>query len=87
MSEYFTLRLLIAIGYAAYMDLKFQDGTYLYGISLNFDTGSHNWQKKCSIVYLDKPVTSALVSVLFSEHTGSVWFDDLTLTTEFGQYI
>lgn len=70
-------------GYSVYMDLKFVDGTFAYGISLNFDTGTHDWQRRCAIVYLDKPLWSASVAVLFSEHTGSVWMDDIALTANF----
>ncbi|KAL6058313.1 Glycosyltransferase-like 1B, variant 2 [Balamuthia mandrillaris] len=67
-------------GYSVSMDIKYQDGTFLYGQSLEFDTGTHSWQKKCLVVPPVKPIEAVSVYVLFYQHTGSVWFDDISLT-------
>lgn len=52
---------------------------YSLGHKLEFDTGTHDWQHSCLIIEPTLPIESVMIFILFVEHAGSVWFDDLTL--------
>ena len=67
-------------GYSVYIDIRYTDGTPLYGRTLNFDTGSHSWQHLEKFIMPAKPIESVYVYCLLRYgHTGTVWFDDLSL--------
>eukprot|EP01097_Dermamoeba_algensis_P004331 TRINITY_DN2856_c0_g1_i1.p1 TRINITY_DN2856_c0_g1~~TRINITY_DN2856_c0_g1_i1.p1 ORF type:complete len:683 (+),score=125.62 TRINITY_DN2856_c0_g1_i1:53-2101(+) len=68
-------------GYGILMDVKYTDGSYSYGVSLNFATGTHDWERKCLKLDRKKHIESVNVFVVFGGHTGTVWFDDITLTS------
>jgi hypothetical protein len=67
-------------GYSIYMDVQLKDGSYSYANTLQFETGTHGWQRLCMVLdFENKLIESVHVFVLFSEHSGSIWFDELTL--------
>jgi hypothetical protein len=66
--------------YSIYLDIYYQDGTPLWGQTVCFDVGSHDWQFLERIVIPAKPIHSISVYVLLrNNHAGTAWFDDLTL--------
>ena len=65
--------------YSLYADIVFQDGTELWGSSAPFNTGTHPWQKVSFTITPEKPVKSLLFYALFRNHTGRVWFSDLSV--------
>lgn len=66
--------------YSLYLDMLYTDNTWLYGQVLGFDTGSHGWQFLEGVIVPTKPVMSVYVYCLLrNNHSGTVWFDDLTV--------
>lgn len=66
-------------GYAVYLDIKYADGTDLWGQTAAFSTGTHDWERREVFVMPEKPIASLSMHLLFRGHTGTVWFDDATL--------
>lgn len=67
--------------YAIYVDLWYTNGTPLYGQTLNFAVGTHDWQYLERLIVTTQPVRELACYLLFrNDHTGQVWFDDLTVT-------
>lgn len=66
-------------GYALYVDLIYSDGTPLWGRTVNFSCGTHDWEQREFVLLPDKPVKSVTLHCLFRGHTGRVWFDDVSL--------
>ncbi|MCD6360740.1 MAG: hypothetical protein J7M38_07725 [Armatimonadetes bacterium] len=67
--------------YSLYLDLEYMDGTPLWGQTATFDCGTHDWQKRTVTIIPPKPVRSVIIYGIFRHKTGTVWFDDFTLTT------
>ncbi len=67
-------------GYALYVDLIYADGTFLWGQTADFHCGTHDWERRETIILPEKPVKSLTLYCLFRGHTGKVWFDDIELT-------
>ncbi len=65
--------------YALYVDLVYNDGTTLWGEAGAFRTGTHDWERRRFIIFPQKPVKELTIYALFRKHTGTVWFDDLSL--------
>ena len=65
--------------YCLYLDLTFADGKKLYGRSVSFKGGTHDWQKASRTIKLDKPVKQILFYVLFRNTTGKASFRNLYL--------
>jgi hypothetical protein len=65
--------------YSLWADLQYMDGTFLYGQSSAFDTGTHDWQGREVLIHPLKPVKWIKVLGLFRKHSGTVRFDDLSL--------
>ena len=64
--------------YALYVDCYYTDGTALYGQTVEFDTGTHDWQYGERTIEPTKPIRNINVYLLFrGKHTGRVWFDDV----------
>jgi hypothetical protein len=64
--------------YALYVDCYYQDGTALYGQTVQFSTGTHGWEYGEKVIEPAKPVKTVNVYLLFrGQHTGRVWFDDV----------
>jgi hypothetical protein len=66
--------------YALYLDLRYTDGTPLWGQVNSFNTGTHDWEKAQVIVFPAKPVARVSFHMLLRRHTGKAWFRDPTLT-------
>lgn len=65
--------------YALYADILYQDGTNEWGINVPFPTGTHDWQQAGIVFDPPKPVKSLTFYALFREHTGKVWFSNLSV--------
>jgi hypothetical protein len=65
--------------YSLYLDLGYADGTYLYGQVAKFTCGTHDWEQQSVTIRPEKPVKSLTYYALFRGHTGTVWFDDVSL--------
>lgn len=68
--------------YSLYCDVKYTDGTYLYGQTANFNTGTHDWEDAYYTFTPNtlKSVESITVTCLFRNKTGTVWFEDIRMT-------
>jgi hypothetical protein len=64
--------------YSLYVDLEYADGTPLWGQVAPFSAGSHDWQFKKLLISPTKPIKTVKIYALFRNHTGTVWFDDLS---------
>ncbi len=65
-------------GYALYVDCYYTDGTALYGQTVEFATGTHEWQYGERLLKPEKPIARVNVYLLFrGNHTGRVWYDDV----------
>ena len=65
--------------YGIYIDLIYEDGTPLWGQSVAFDTGTHDWQKKTLTIFPPKPVRSLTFYTLFRGKSGKAAFRDMKL--------
>jgi hypothetical protein len=66
-------------GYSLYVDLTYTDGTPLWGQTVEFRCGTHDWEQREFVIQPEKPVRSLTVYCLFRGHTGRVWFDDIAV--------
>jgi hypothetical protein len=66
--------------YSIYVDLIYDDGTPLWGQTANFTCGTHDWEVQEVIIMPQKPVRQLTVYCLFRHHTGTVWFDDISVS-------
>ncbi len=62
--------------YAVYLDLRYQDGTPLYGQQAAFAPGTHDWQERRVVVVPEKPVQSLTMYLLFRNCRGKVFFKE-----------
>lgn len=63
--------------YSVYVDLIYNDGTPQWGLTAEFDTGTHDWMKAERLFQPQRPVARATIHLLFRRtHSGTVWFDD-----------
>ena len=61
--------------------MNYADGTNLYQATARFEPGTHDWQYASVIVPVPKAVARFSIHLLFhGNHTGTVWFDDVTAT-------
>lgn len=65
--------------YAIYLDIDYNDGTYLCGQTAQFTRGTHDWEFKSVTVKPEKPIKGLGYNALFRYNTGTAWFDDLSL--------
>lgn len=66
--------------YAIHADIIFADGTADFGVMVPFES-SENWRIAERMYQPEKPVQSINLHVVFrGAHTGTVWFDDLSVT-------
>ena len=64
--------------YALYVDCYYTDGTAIYGQTVPFTTGTHDWEFGERTTEPTKPIRNVNVYLLFrGAHTGRVWFDDV----------
>jgi hypothetical protein len=66
-------------GYSLYVDIVYADGTPLWGQTVNFTCGTHDWEQRQFVLLPDKPVKLLTLHCLFRGHTGKVWFDDASV--------
>jgi hypothetical protein len=66
-------------GYSLYVDIVYADGTPLWGQTVNFACGTHDWEQRQFVLLPDKQVKSLTFHCLFRGHTGKVWFDDASV--------
>jgi len=62
--------------YSVYLDLVYDDGTSLWGQTANFETGTHDWQRRKVVVLPEKPVKRLTFYTLLRGHGGKAWFRD-----------
>ncbi|MEW6360332.1 MAG: NEW3 domain-containing protein [Planctomycetota bacterium] len=65
--------------YSVYVDIQYADGTPLYGQTIDFTAGAHDWEYAEALIEPAKPVKSLRLHVLFRRHSGKVWFDDIRI--------
>ena len=65
--------------YSLYLDLFYMDGGVLWGQTVPFSPGTHDWQQRMVQVVPSKPLKSVSVHGIFRYRTGTVWFDDFKL--------
>jgi|GEM_PF-1119599 len=71
--------------YSLYADVKYTDGTSLYGQYVSFDGGTHDWQQKSFTLNAPKPIRSLAVFAMFRNKSGNAWFDDISVREEGGE--
>jgi hypothetical protein len=65
--------------YSLYVDIVYRDGTPLWGQTGNFSAGTHDWEQRQFVILPEKPIQSLTIYCLFRNHSGKVWFDDLSV--------
>jgi hypothetical protein len=66
--------------YSVYLDIIYSDGSPLWGQTINFSTGTHDWEYKESFILPALPIRQISCYVLFrNSHTGTAWFDDISI--------
>ena len=63
--------------YSVYVDVCYDDGTYLFGQCAVFRTGTHDWQEARQFIEPTRPVRELRVYCLLRGHRGKAWFDDV----------
>ena len=63
--------------YSLYVDFVFADGESWPMKLATFDTGTHDWQYRETVVTPPKPLRRASFHAFIREIDGAVWFDDL----------
>ncbi len=66
-------------GYSLYADLTYTDGTPLWGQTGDFRCGTHDWERREFVIRPEKPVKTLTLHCLLRGHTGSAWFDDVSV--------
>jgi len=62
--------------YCLYLDLRYTDGTPLWGQVDSWSVGTHDWEKARVVVFPEKPVASVSFHMLLRGHSGKAWFRD-----------
>ena len=65
--------------YSLYVDVLYADGTPLWGQTANFRTGTHDWERRELTIIPEKPVQEVTLHCLFRNHSGTAWFDDVSV--------
>lgn len=65
-----------------YADVLLQSGEWAFGQTASFEPGTHDWRQATHVIDLQQPVDTVRLHCLFrAGHTGTVWFDDISVTT------
>ncbi len=65
-----------------YGDVLLQSGEWLFGQIAAFETGTHDWRQASYTIDIEQPIQMVRLHCLFrAGHTGTVWFDDVSVTT------
>lgn len=62
--------------YSLYLDLRYTDGTPLWGQVDSWRVGTHDWERSQVVVFPEKPVASVSFYMLLRGHAGKAWFRD-----------
>ena len=66
--------------YSVYLDIIYNDGTPLWGQTISFSVGTHDWEYQEAFIVPALPIRQLSCYCLFrNAHTGTVWFDDVSL--------
>lgn len=65
--------------YALYVDVRYVDGTHLWGQAAAFRVGTHDWERRQVLILPAKPIATLHIYALFRHHRGTVWFDDFNV--------
>jgi WD40 repeat protein len=65
--------------FSLYMDVYYRDGGRLFGQTVPFSSGSHDWEYGQSIIPLNADVDFVSIYCYSVNRTGSAWFDDISL--------
>ncbi len=68
--------------FAVYVDIYYTDGTPLYGQTIDWPTGTTDWQYGELLIEPAKPIRHVNVYLLLRGHSGTAWFDDLFVTEQ-----
>jgi len=68
--------------YSIWVDATCVDGTVYNGHNAPFEVGTHGWQQATLRLEPPAPLRTARVFLLFRNHSGHVWFDDIRLVRE-----
>lgn len=44
------------VHYALYVDVEYTDGSFAYGFNTPFTVGTHEWEHRCGVIAVAKPV-------------------------------
>jgi hypothetical protein len=65
--------------YSIYASVEYQDGSRLDKVAVDFDVGTHDWQRRELLIPAVKPVRTLILHALFRGHGGTAWFDDFSV--------
>ncbi|MBI3923007.1 MAG: discoidin domain-containing protein [Armatimonadetes bacterium] len=68
-------------GYSIYVDCYYHNGEKLYGNTIQFEPGTHDWQGGEIHIHPTATIAQIQFYCMFRGHTGTVWFDDVSLAT------
>jgi hypothetical protein len=67
--------------YSVYLDIFYTNGTPLYGQTVSFSVGTHDWEYQEAIIQPTQPIGQIYCYLLFrNSHTGTAWFDDIAVS-------
>ncbi len=69
-------------GYSLYVDIYYVDGTPLYGQTVNFKPGTHDWEIAERMIEPKKPIRNVNVYLLLRGKTGTAWFDGVAVAED-----
>eukprot|EP01080_Neovahlkampfia_damariscottae_P007582 gene7582-11906_t len=69
--------------YAITADINFRDKTVAKNFFIPFSTGTHGWELKYYSISFEKPIQNIILTLLFHDHTGTVYFDRIYVVEEF----
>ena len=69
-------------GFCVYVDIYYTDGTPLYGRTIDWQTGTTDWQFGELTIEPAKPIRNVNVYLLMRGHAGTAWFDDIFVSED-----
>jgi hypothetical protein len=63
--------------FSVYVDIYYTDGTPLYGQTIDWQTGTTDWQYGEMTIKPAKPIRNVNVYLLLRGQSGTAWFDDI----------
>lgn len=70
--------------YSMWIGSRTADGGWLLLGTLEFDPGTHGWQRRTAVLPVRRDVTSLNVWALFRDRQGVAWFDDIFVGPSMG---